>query len=143
MRRLPKTIFVLSILLLVFSCTKNDDFVQQDNFNVVFERDFVSFNYSANPTDISKIDISTVIKVKLDAEDVYPNGLFLVVTQNFRVKNSFNAYSPSSHLDTLRIINNSDRTYTLNDQISYLNASFIIEDPEIIIHDRSFSFYRP
>lgn len=143
MNKLPKTIKVLLISFLLFSCHKTDDFVQQNNTNIVFERDFISFNYSANPTDNSKIDIRTVIDVELDAADLYPNGLYLVVTQNFRHRNSFRTFSPSTHIDTLFILNDTNRSYTLNDEINYINASYIIENPEVIIHDRSFSFYRP
>ena len=133
---------VLCLFLLV-SCSNEDDNVPPSTNDDIFERDFVSFNYVKNTSDNSKIDISTVINVKLDADELYPNGLFLVVTQNFRHKNSFGTFSPSTHVDTLFIANHTEKDYTISDQISYINSTYIIENPEVIIHDRNFSFYTP
>ena len=144
MSKLPKLLMAFSILFSLSSCTNTDDTSKQStNSTQVFEKEFVSFDYNANSSNNLKIDITTVIDVELNAADLYPDGLYLVVTQNFRHKNSFGTFSPSSHVDTLFIFNNTNKTYILNDDINYINASYSIENPEVIIHDRSFSFYTP
>ena len=144
MRKLSRILMVLSILSLLFSCTNSDDSIKKTSTsNHIFKKEFISFDYNANPSNSLKIDITTVIDVELNAENLYPDGLYLVVTQNFRHKNSFGTFSPSTHVDTLFVFNNTNKTYILNDDINYINASYSIENPEVIIHDRSFSFYTP
>ncbi len=108
----------------------------------IFKKEFISNSYHRNSADTLTINISTVIDVQLE-DDTFSNGLYLIVDQNFRYRNSFGFFDPGSLVDTLFIANHTNRQFILNGSISYINASYYLAEPEVVIHDRNFSFYRP
>jgi len=139
-----KVLSFLFTIIFLTSCSASDNEIQNtvDNGSHTFERDFVTWTFNKNTSDNLKIDISTVIDVHLENDD-YTNGLYLVVLQNFRYKTSAGVYNPAEIKDTIFISNLSDRQYILNGYIEYSNPSLYIEDPEVIMHHRNFTFFRP
>ena len=140
---MKSTIYILVISLL-FSCSKeNNQEMNIDNGVHIFEKRFISSDYKKNASNNLKIDVTTVIDVKLDDDQNYSNGVFLIVNQNFRFRTQQNIFSPGSIIDTLFIFNHSHQNYTLNGNLEYLNQLDYLDTPEVIIHDRNFSFFTP
>ena len=141
---MKNTLYFLLVPFL-FSCSNesNNNENPIDNGIYIFEKKYISSEYKKNSTDNLKIDITTIIDVELDDDQNFPNGVFLIVNQNFRFRTQQNIYSPGSLSDTLFIFNHSHQNYTLNGYLEYYNPSDYIDTPEVIIHDRNFRFFRP
>lgn len=143
---MKSTYLVISfiITLLCFSCSTKEENTNNENNNSfgIFEREFISSTYEKHLTDKLKINITTTIKVNLDDTTRYPSGVFLIVNQNFRIKNSIGTFDPASLNDTIFISNKTNRTIVLKGVINYFKIEHFINNPEVIVHDKNLKFFK-
>lgn len=67
--------------------------------------------------------------------------MHLIVLQNFRIHTKQGNYIPATLTDSIFVTNNTTRHFTINGSINYANASQILEEPEVKLHDRRIDYY--
>lgn len=139
---MKKFLLLLFSLLIVTSCSKNDDEFNSQNIitSNVFKKEFLSWTYQKNTNNLTEIDISTNISVQLEHSN-FTNGVHLIVLQNFRIHTKQGNYIPATLTDSIFVTNNTTRHFTINGSINYANASQILEEPEVKLHDRRIDYY--